>query len=377
MTDVYIVDAAMSCALGSSLAQVWPLLIRGSSAIGPVEPFAAEGLEFHQAACVADLEAGDEPNRVCALMRQALDQLRPVPANTMVIWTGVKGNAEYIEAKADRTPAPTIHLPRQYRRWACEQLGIEDRGMELNAACISSAAGLAVGAQMIQQNEHTNVLVCAADIVSRFTFTGFAALRALSPTPCRPFDTYRDGLTLGDGAVAVLLSAESSLDKCGSKPLARLTGWGVTNDANHITGPARDGGGLKTAIESALLRAGMDHDNLEAWCAHGTGTAYSDAMELTALERVFGSRRFPAFSIKGAVGHTPGAAGAMGAVICPKALREKTVPAPSGSTSPEPRAEGRVIDKPRTFPGRNILTTNSGFGGVNAALMLETAEEIV
>jgi len=377
MIDVHIVDAAMSCALGSSLVQVWPRLIQGSSAIGPVEPFASEGLEFHQAACVADLEVGDEPNRVCALMRQAFDQLRPVPANTFVIWTGVKGNAEHVEAKADRTPLPTIHLPRQYRRWVCERLGIEDRGMELNAACISSAAGLAVGAQMIQQEEHTNVLVCAADIVSRFTFTGFAALRALSPTPCRPFDAFRDGLTLGDGAVAVLLSAESSVDKRRSKPLARLTGWGITNDANHITGPARDGGGLKAAIESALSRACMNYDDLEAWCAHGTGTAYSDAMELTALERVFGTRRFPSFSIKGAVGHTLGAAGAIEALVCTRALREKTVPASSGSTSPELRAEGRVADKSQTFPGRNILTTNSGFGGVNAALVLETVEEIV
>ncbi|HPS03616.1 MAG TPA: beta-ketoacyl-[acyl-carrier-protein] synthase family protein, partial [Candidatus Sumerlaeota bacterium] len=155
--------------------------------------------------------------------------------------------------------------------------------------------------------------------------------------------------------------------------LGRLTGWGIANDANHITGPARDGCGLIAAIQRALDEAQLSPDALGAFCAHGTGTPYNDAMELTALESVFGERRFPLFSIKGAIGHTLGAGGAIEVGVCLKALAERCVPPTTGLEHPEPRAEGRACGKTQDFPNGAILTTNSGFGGINAALILERA----
>jgi 3-oxoacyl-[acyl-carrier-protein] synthase II len=97
-------------------------------------------------------------------------------------------------------------------------------------------------------------------------------------------------------------------------------------------------------------------------------------MELTALENVFGERRFPVFSIKGALGHTLGAAGVIEAALCAEALRQRTAPGTAGCEQPEPRAAGRVSDREQPFGGQNILTTNSGFGGVNAALIFTSDE---
>ncbi|MGB2984504.1 MAG: beta-ketoacyl synthase N-terminal-like domain-containing protein [Phycisphaerae bacterium] len=372
MNEAYVVESAIACALGNTLEEAWPRLCRGESAIDPVATFETDRLDYHRAACVRGLETGSEPNLICALMRRALTQLGRVPEDTVVIWAGVKGNVEYIQARSNETPRPTVYRPRHYRRWVCQQLGIEDRGMEVNAACAASTAGLALGAQMISLGECSSVLVCAADIVSRFTFVGFGSLKALTPTTCRPFDVDRDGLILGDGAAAILLAGDAAVSEHDFTPLARLTGWGISNDANHITGPARDGCGLVAAIRAALAKSGLAPDRLEAWCAHGTGTGHNDGMELTALEKVFGDRRFPVFSVKGAIGHTLGAAGAIETAICVEALSRKLVPATAALATPEPRAINRAEHEPQPFAGRNIMTTNSGFGGINAALVLET-----
>lgn len=242
--------------------------------------------------------------------------------------------------------------------------------MEVNAACASSTYGLALGAEMIRQDIVESVLVCAADPVSRFIFTGFAALRALSPTVCRPFDVSRDGLLIGEGAFAMLLMSERLVESQKSTPLALLSGWGIANDANHITAPARDGSGLIHAIHTALDSAKLEPDEIQAFCAHGTGTVFNDSMELTAVNSLFGERRFPVFSIKGAIGHTMGAAGGIEAAVSICAMQDRIVSATAGLQQEEERAAGRVSCRSQQFPGNNILTTNSGFGGCNAALIL-------
>jgi len=379
---VCIGAATAVTALGPSLDTLWPALLEGRSAIGPIATrFSTESLSFHEAACIPDLDSLSPPkqSRTVELLNRCLEGLPALPSQTFVIWTGVKGDAEYVEtlSGSDATPREAFThpwLPEHYRRQVCERLGLQtEDGLELNAACASSTIGLALGAQMIALGERDTVLVCAADLASRFTFTGFSVLKALSPTRCRPFDAYRDGLSLGDGAAAVLLGREEALRSHGLPVLGRLTGWGIANDANHITGPARDGCGLIAAIQRALDEAQLSPDALGAFCAHGTGTPYNDAMELTALESVFGERRFPLFSIKGAIGHTLGAGGAIEVGVCLKALAERCVPPTTGLEHPEPRAEGRACGKTQDFPNGAILTTNSGFGGINAALILERA----
>lgn len=370
--EAYIVDTAMVTGLGNSLDVNWEKLCLGESAMGLVEHFSTERLNFHKACCIGDLWNRDYSNRICELTKRALEQLSFVPRDTFVIWTGVKGNVEYIEKSFSNT-VPTddqLFLPFHYRRWVCQYLGLNNVGMEVNAACASSTVGLAIAGQLISQGEYSSVLVCGADIVSRFTFMGFSALRALSQTDCRPFDQDRDGLCLGDGASAILLVNDETAQQYGYKKLSRLTGWGIGNDANHITGPARDASGLISSIKTSLEMSELSPESIQAFCAHGTGTVYNDAMELTAVEEIFGKRRFPIFSVKGAIGHTLGAAGSIETAFCTRALQEKTIPPTVGLRVAESRAEGRVSPTSQAFEGDTILTTNSGFGGINAALIL-------
>jgi len=374
--EVLLTLAETCTALGDSLDALWEGLCRGRSAVGAIRRFDAGRLPHGVGACCVGLgaEARAGKNRTQALMRRVLRRMGPVPRDAFLIWTGVKGDAEYVEARADGgdMSCAGAWLPSHYCRWLAAEWGLNpEAGMELNAACAASTVGIALGAQMIASGERDCVLVCAADIVSRFTHVGFSVLKALSPEVCRPFDVARDGLVLGDGAVAVLLASKERARELGRGDATRVAGWGIANDANHITGPARDGCGLVEAVESALAQAGVAPCEVEAFCAHGTGTPYNDGMELTALERVFGERRFPLFSVKGAIGHTLGAAGAIEAAICARALAGGRVPPTVGLREPEERAAGRAGCVEQVFAGGNILTTNSGFGGVNAALLLK------
>lgn len=371
MNEVFVADTSIVTAMGDSIDEMWPGLCAGDSAIRPVQRFNTDRMMYHDAACVESIETDEEDNLICKLMSMALNNLKPLPKDTFIIWTGIKGDVQYIEDMAEGRKGMPPYLARHYREWICNYIGVQNTGMEINAACASSTVGLAIGAQMITEGSCSSVLVCAADMVSRFIFTGFASLRGLSATKCRPFDIERDGLFLGDGAAAILLADKESIKRMSCTPLARLTGWGIANDANHITGPARDGSGLINSIRSALTQAGLTHDKVEAYCAHGTGTPYNDAMELTAIESVFGSRRFPVFSVKGAIGHTLGAAGAIESAISIRALSEKSAIPTSGIIRPEDRAEGRSSGMEQSIPGNNILTSNSGFGGCNAALIFE------
>lgn len=359
---------AIATGLGNGLERNWQQLVDGRTAIAPIRHFNTNRLDYHQAACLRELWEQGNGNHTCSLAKMTLDAIKPVPPRTFIIWSGIKGNAEFIESGQSMPPP---YLPGHYRSWVARQLNIPDQGMEINAACASSTVGLALGAQKIARGSCSCVLVCAADLVTRFVHTGFSALKALTSKTCRPFDKARDGLCLGDGAVAILLTDEATLRENQLEPLAVISGWGIANDANHITGPARDGSGLVLAIESALTMASVKAGKVEAFCAHGTGTVYNDGMELTAVERVFGERRFPVFSIKGSIGHTLGAAGGIETAISVLALLKKQVPPNTGLEQAEDRAIGRVSDQMQTFAGNNILTSNSGFGGVNAALLLE------
>ncbi|MBN1627073.1 MAG: beta-ketoacyl-[acyl-carrier-protein] synthase family protein, partial [Deltaproteobacteria bacterium] len=148
-----------------------------------------------------------------------------------------------------------------------------------------------------------------------------------------------------------------------------------SNDAFHVTAPDMEGSGLILAVMKALQGAGIPGDAVSAICAHGTGTVYNDAMELKAFRKVFEDRMLPVFSVKGAIGHTMGAAGGIEAALCLRSMDTGIIPPTTGFMNPDEGAEGRVCNRPVINECNYMLSTNSGFGGVNAAIIL--GKEIV
>jgi 3-oxoacyl-[acyl-carrier-protein] synthase II len=357
---------------GDNLNALWLAVMAGKSAIRPMRRFAAEGYHAGIASWIEDLASIDNRSMCHLLAQRLLRQLDPVPPNTLLITATTKSGIDNLERMQRGMPAdPDDVLPGGLFEDIRRQLKLTSECFNINAACASSTIALAQGAELIASGYTDAVLVCCMDLVTEFVFAGFSSLQALSADPCRPFDRDRKGLSLGEGAAALLLMNGEQARQEGRSHLGTILGWGAANDATHITAPARDGHGLRQAVLKALSIAGCKADEIAAVCAHGTGTVYNDLMELKAFNQIFGNRRLPLFSIKGSIGHTLGAAGAIEAAVGLRALSEQTAPPTVGFSNPERGAENKVSFQPQAFSGDYLLTTNSGFGGINAALILE------
>ena len=154
-------------------------------------------------------------------------------------------------------------------------------------------------------------------------------------------------------------------------PGVTICGWGSSNDANHMTGPSRDGAGLAQAIRSALSSAQLQPDAIDYVNAHGTGTPYNDSMESAALRGVFGERTPPFSGSKGMLGHTLGAAGVVETVICVLAIKARILPGTPRLGAPADDMPASLVRDPRPVPRlHHVLKLNTGFGGVNGALIL-------
>jgi 3-oxoacyl-(acyl-carrier-protein) synthase len=238
----------------------------------------------------------------------------------------------------------------------------------ISTACVSGLLAIQQGALLIQEDKADLVFVVGVDLFSDFVLSGFTLLKSLDPEGCRPFDAERKGLSLGEGAGALVLARRETV----ASPALTVTGWGSSNDANHLTGPSRDGSGLALAMNRALQKAGTAPHDVDFVHAHGTGTSYNDAMEGMALRSVFGNRVPPYCSSKGIFGHTLGAAGLLETIVCLIATRNQLLPGTPGLRCRDPSVPDSLLDKPRAAGSlRRILKINAGFGGVNAALVLE------
>ena len=368
---VWITDVNTVTALGQNLEDLWQGLLSGHSAIVPVDRFSVAGYKSAYAATIKNLNREGPLSAFHNLLTRLFHGMETVPADARLYTATAKAGIDNLERLRRSTSANAFDvLISAVADRVTRQLGLRDTGTNISAACASSAIAVAKGAALIAAGRAECVLVCSIDLVTEFVFSGFSALGALSATPCMPFDRNRSGLTLGEGAVALLLMKAERAKKEGRSHLGTVLGWGAASDGFHVTAPDPNARGLLTAVKEALNRANLTSGNISAVCAHGTGTVYNDHMELTAFDQLFNGRKMPIYSIKGAIGHTVGAAGAIEVAVGLKSLSEGIVPPTVGFEKGDERAAGRVSFKPALLPGNHILSTNSGFGGINAALIL-------
>ncbi len=368
-----ITHADMLSPYGDGTAACYEGLLAGRSAIRATDGFNAARFVSDQAALVPEL-APDGRSRLMGMLGPLLRRMAPaVPTDAAVLLATTTGEVELLDGGADAEASRPAKLLPVVR----ELTGAQGPAAVVSAACISSAAALARAGEMMRAGRIEAALVVGCDAVSELVFSGFSTLMALSPRPARPFDRDRDGLTLGEGVAGVVLISPERARREGRPALARLLGWGLSADANHMTGPSRDGGGLALAIRAALRSAGLAPGRIGSICAHGTGTVYNDAMEMKALRRVFGEARLPVYSVKGGTGHTMGTAGLLEALVAAHALAEGVAPPTVGLEAPDDDAAGWVSLGPRELPpDAPALSVNAGFGGVNSAVIIAGAGEV-
>jgi 3-oxoacyl-[acyl-carrier-protein] synthase II len=191
--------------------------------------------------------------------------------------------------------------------------GIRHNVTTISTACSSSANAIMLGARLIKNNKLGRVIVGGTDALTKFTLNGFNALEILSPTGCRPFDRDRNGLTIGEGAAALVLESEEVADP--EKIICEITGYANLNEAYHATASTVDGVGAIMAMNKALESAQLRASDISYINAHGTGTDINDLSEGKAIENIFGNQIPPVSSTKAFTGHTLGAAGAIEAIF--------------------------------------------------------------
>lgn len=184
----------------------------------------------------------------------------------------------------------------------------------------------------------------------------------------RPFDADRDGLALGEGAAILVLEAREHARQRGVDPYARVAGIGASADGHHPVRPPEDGAGLRRAMEMALDEAGVR--SVDFVNAHGTATEVGDRAEVRAVERVVGTDT-PITSVKGSIGHTYGAAGAIDAATSVLAIRDGVVPATANVETPDPEFDVPVVSEPRETDVERVISNSAGFGGTNGAVVFE------
>ena len=234
----------------------------------------------------------------------------------------------------------------------------------VSTACSSSAKAFGSAQRMIRCGLIDAAIVGGVDSLCLTTLYGFNSLQLVSTQPCKPFDTHRDGISMGEGAGFALV--ERATHALAGDIV--MSGIGESSDAHHMSSPHPEGLGARLAMQAALRMAGLQAPDIDYINLHGTATPSNDAAEDKAVSTLFGTDT-PCSSSKGHTGHTLGAAGGMEAIICALALRHDFAPAGVGTQELDPRLASRYLLSNLDQPMQHVLSNSFGFGGSNCSLV--------
>jgi 3-oxoacyl-[acyl-carrier-protein] synthase II len=256
--------------------------------------------------------------------------------------------------------------------------GLRGPNIAITTACTTGTHNIGHAMRMIQYGDADVMVAGGAEMANTpLGIGGFAAARALStrnddPTAAsRPWDRDRDGFVLGDGAGIVVLEEYECAKARGARIYAEIVGFGMSDDAYHMTAPPESGEGAARAMENTLRDAGMNPDELHYINAHGTSTPAGDVAESNAAKRVLGSAASGVrmSSTKSMVGHLLGAAGAVEAIFCLLAIRDQVAPPTINLDNPSDGCDLNYVPKVAQECRIDTALSNSfGFGGTNGTL---------
>ncbi len=280
-----------------------------------------------------------------------------------------------LQQQGDFTRFTDSANPGEHAERLAEYLGIKKYLATISTACSSSANAIMHGAQLIKHGKLQRLLCGGAEALSKFTINGFNTLMIYDPKHCRPFDSTRNGLNLGEGAAYVVLESESVVKQQNKTPLAELTGYGNANDAFHQTASSPEGTGAFNAMNMALTMAGLSPDEISYINAHGTATENNDLSEGRGIQKLFGEQ-VPFFSsTKPFTGHTLAAAGSIEAVFSMLALRHRMVwPNLNFENAMPELAIAPVKQLQQQVSVKHVLSNSFGFGGNTSSLVISAVQ---
>ena len=372
----------VSC-LGIGVNRFWDRVERGESGI--VEGLGAVQLDGPQLGSETEGRAFEFSMLAAkeALTQAGLSKLDPEDGFILGTTTGQIDiwATEFVEFLRQKSSQEDLEVVFRHQSLGAlldtvaSHIGQPSKTALISSACSAATQALALGSMWIRQGKVKRCLVGGVEVLSSLTVEGFKSLQLLSSEPARPFDSSRKGINLSEGAGFLVLEAS---DVVKQKPLALISGSGLTTDAFHMTGPHPEGEGCYQAMSQAVRSSGLSPNEISWVHAHGTGSDLNDLSEGRAIARFFeGSTLPPVTSTKYNHGHALGASGTLEAVLCVEALRRQTVLKSGGLENQDPRIPLDVARESATKVIRHILKNTLGFGGINAALVFSHPAEAV
>ena len=295
-------------------------------------------------------------------------KINPSDDDCLLIFSTTKGDIDFLSGQYPPEKETFLwHTAQQ----AADYFRMKNTPMVVSNACISGVAAVETGARLLRNDLFRNIIVVGADSITAFTVSGFQAFKSISARPCKPYDIDRDGLSIGEGAASIILTNDK--DYLIDNHEIRILGGAISNDANHISGPSRTGDGLHYAIENAINYAGISKHDIDFMNLHGTATVYNDEMESKAI-RLSKLSDIPMFGLKGFWGHTLGASGIMEILACIESLKNNRLIATKGFSQPGTPESLNIVQENTIGEYHVFLKTASGFGGVNAAIIISDRE---
>lgn len=385
MSGVVVTGTGAVSAAGTGVAETWAAMGEARACSRPVdEP--AERMPwrtFYPAAGYGEPTRTGHDGRARAFLAAAADEaLRTAGHPTaavdprrvgVVLGTGMGASGEHEARRVSGAVAsgPVFGLAGAL----ADGLGAAGPAVSVTNACAAGAYAIAAAVDLLESDECDVVLAAGAEGYSRVALAAFNRMGAVDPVACRPFAADRAGTAFGEGAGVLVLERSVDARARGARVLARVLGHGLSCDADHPTAPDPDGAQAGRALRLALERAGLGAGDVAAVVPHGTGTHHNDLVESQLLRRVLGGRvdEVPLYSLKALVGHTGGAAGALGAVVGVEIARRRTLPGNVDVGALDPACD---VLLPRTAVpvGAGAVVVNAyAFGGNNASVVLAAA----
>lgn len=392
--------------LGNDVATTWQKISQGTSGIAPISQFDATEFKTQFAGEVKDFDPVAHFGRKEARRLERISQLALAAAEQAVQDAGLNGtvdrdrvgvalgsgvgalsamvtNAETLREKGPNRISPffmPMMLPDTPAASISIAHGFRGPNMAVATACASGNNALGEAARIVQRGE-AEVMVAGGTeacimplAIAAFSVMGALSTRNDAPERAsRPFDRDRDGFVTGEGAAILILEELEHAQARGARIYGEFLGYGSSADAFHISMPAEDGGGAALAMQRALEDAGLGPDGIDYINAHGTSTPLNDKSETMAIKKVFGEWAYdiPVSSTKSMHGHLLGAAGALEALICLKALQEEMLPPTINYETPDAECDlDYVPNTARPARVRAAMSNGFGLGGHNAAIVL-------
>ncbi|MBI5349690.1 MAG: beta-ketoacyl-ACP synthase II [Chloroflexi bacterium] len=405
-TRVVITGIGTLSPLGLDVESTWQKIKSGTSGVAPITLFDASEHETKFAAEVKGFDPESILGRrdarrmdrfvqfAVVATQQALEdsKLKIDDSNRdrvgILVGTGIGGinvvlsEVETYRVKGPRRVSPFL-IPMMLPDTASGQIAINfgARGPNLavSTACATGTNAIGEACKMIQRGFAEAMITGGTEsAVLPLMMAGFNAMGALSrrnddpQRASRPFDKNRDGFVAGEGSAILILESESHAKARGAKIYGEVLGYGLTDDAFHISAPAENGAGAAICMKNAIADAGLEPNQIDYLNAHGTSTQLNDKSETAAVKTVFGEHAYEMVmsSTKSMHGHLLGAAGALEAIICLKAMQENLIPPTINYETRDPICDlDYVPNTARSKTLNRVMSNSFGFGGHNASII--------